>query len=185
MLAETTLAAGVAFAKIGECPLLYEVGVNLYRASLGCPHFSCATFINRSEQSMMDGQLQCVQCTAEDLHVNNGKLKGLLTPSLLKAYVEGLVMEPLVAQKILLKLLKTHGMEVLLTTDAQYISGSKRCPRPTCEAWVDHPWQHGCHHISCKQCMQHALLLSLFKLRGKWIALFRGSGWVPNARLSS
>lgn len=127
---------------------------------------------------MLAGQLNCVQCTNNDLHPNPAKLKGLFTPSLIRGWVEESVMTPSTAAKIVLRLLKKHGSEVLLSTDHQFLSGAKRCPRPSCDTWVDKPWQHGCHHFQCGICHIH-FCFRCMNYCGDGSTFFQGIGGCP------
>lgn len=140
---------------IGECPLLFLPDEQLYRSSAMCAHFYSGLYIHSMLGEMEAGKLCCAGCTADDLHYNEGKKKGFFTFSLLKGYVKDEVITEEEASRVILKMMKTYSMDVLLELDDQFRHGYKRCPGPTCDAWVIKPYKHGCHHMRCKLCNVH------------------------------
>ena len=79
-------------------------------------------------------------------------MKGFFTLSLLKGYVENEVLSVEVAASIVLRMLKTYKVAELQELDAQFGNGYKKCPGPSCNAWIKKAFKHGCHHVKCKEC---------------------------------
>ena len=102
----------------------------MLRASNNCAHMVGKTFIQGNYEMMVIGGngLTCVLCPEQNSRISETKYKGLITPSLLKGYVENGILSDLQAQRIVLTLLKRFGREALIDIDNNLLNGGKKCP---------------------------------------------------------
>ena len=108
------IVAAQIYAGIGECTMMLVSGAELFRSSLGCAHNYSRDFHFGRLQNVIDGQFCCQGCVFEDQHLNPEKLKGFITLSMVKAFVEVGFWSEADGIRSVLQMMKVHSKEELL-----------------------------------------------------------------------